>query len=158
MVKPIREGCHSITPHLVIQGAAKALDFYKKAFDAHEITRKAMPDGRLMHAEIKIGDSILMLADSFAEHGGPARSPSELGGTPVVLNLYGPDCDKVFNQAVAAGATVLMPLADMFWGDRYGQLLDPFGHCWAIGTHKEDLSPEEMDKRAAAAMSQMCHS
>jgi uncharacterized glyoxalase superfamily protein PhnB len=155
MVNPVREGHHTITPHLVIKGAAKALDFYKKAFGAQEITRKAMPDGRLMHAEIKIGDSYVMLADSFPEMGGPCRSPDELSGTGVVLNLYGPDCDKVFNQAVAAGATVRMPLQDMFWGDRYGQIVDPFGHCWAIGTHKEDLSPEEIDKRANATMAHM---
>jgi uncharacterized glyoxalase superfamily protein PhnB len=153
MVKPVRDGYHTITPHLVVTGAAKALEFYKKAFGAEEIGRHPMPDGRLMHAEFKIGDSIIMMADSFPEYG--QKSPLELGGSTIILNLYGPDCDKVFNQAVAAGATVRMPLADQFWGDRYGQLADPFGHVWAIGTHKEDVPPEEMKQRAEAAMAQM---
>jgi uncharacterized glyoxalase superfamily protein PhnB len=155
MAKPVPEGLHTITPHLVVTGAAKALDWYKKAFGAVELFRKATPDGKLMHAQFTIGDSALMMADCFPEMGGPCRSPQELGGSTIVLNLYGPDCDKVFNQAVAAGATVRMPLADMFWGDRYGQIVDPFGHVWAIGTHKEDLTPEEMERRANEAMKQM---
>jgi uncharacterized glyoxalase superfamily protein PhnB len=146
MAKPIPDGYHTVTPHLVINGAAKALDWYKKAFGAQEIMRKAMPDGRLMHGEMKIGDSMIMMADCFPEHG--QKSPKELDATTVIISLYVPDCDKVWNQAVAAGATVRFPLMDQFWGDRYGQLTDPFGHVWGICTHKEDLSPEEMERRA----------
>jgi uncharacterized glyoxalase superfamily protein PhnB len=108
--------------------------------------RKAMPDGRLMHGEMKIGDSMIMMADCFPEHG--QKSPKELDATTVIISLYVPDCDKVWNQAVAAGATVRFPLMDQFWGDRYGQLTDPFGHVWGVCTHKEDVSPEEMDRRA----------
>jgi uncharacterized glyoxalase superfamily protein PhnB len=146
MPKPVPDGFHTITPHLIITGAAKALDWYKKAFGAQEIMRHPMPDGRLMHAEIKIGDSIVMMADSFPEMG--QKSPLELGTSTVVIGLQVPDCDKVWNQAVAAGATVRFPLADQFWGDRYGQITDPFGHIWGICTHKEDVSPEEMSRRA----------
>jgi uncharacterized glyoxalase superfamily protein PhnB len=147
MVKAVPEGFHTVTPHLVISGAAQALDWYKKAFSATEIMRKPMPDGRLMHAEMKVGDSVIMLADCFSEHG--QKSPKELGVTTVILSLYVPDCDTFWNQAVAAGATVRFPLMDQFWGDRYGQLMDPFGHVWGVCTHKEDLTPEEMDRRAA---------
>ena len=123
-----------------------ASDLRPEAFSAEEIMRKAMPDGRLMHAEMKIGDSKIMLADCFPEHG--QKSPKELGASTVVISLYVPDCDKVWNQAVAAGATVRFPLMDQFWGDRYGQLTDPFGHIWGVCTHKEDLTPEEADRRA----------
>jgi uncharacterized glyoxalase superfamily protein PhnB len=155
MAKPIPDGFHTITPHLAVTGAAKAIDFYKKAFGAEELGRHPTPDGRLMHAMIKIGDSFVMMADCFPEMGGPCRSPQDLGGTGVTLNLYTTDCDKVFNQAVAAGAKVLMPLMDMFWGDRYGQVVDPFGHIWAISTHKEDVPPAELEKRGREAMAQM---
>jgi uncharacterized glyoxalase superfamily protein PhnB len=143
----------SLTPHLVITGAVKALDWYQKALGGEVICQTPMPDGRLMHAEIKFGNSMVMLADSFPEMG--QKSPIELGGTPVVLSLLVPDCDAVWNSALAAGATVRFPLADQFWGDRYGQIVDPFGHVWGICTHKENLSPEEMDKRAKAAMAEM---
>jgi uncharacterized glyoxalase superfamily protein PhnB len=147
MVNPIPEGFHTVTPHLVVDGAAKALDWYKKAFGAEEIERKSMPDGRLMHAEMKIGNSMVMMADCFHEHG--HKSPKELGTSTVILSLYVPDCDKVWNQAVAAGATVRFPLMDQFWGDRYGQLIDPFGHIWGVCSRKENLTTEEMDRRAA---------
>jgi PhnB protein len=150
MVKPIPEGFHSVTPHLAIDGAAAAIDFYKKAFGAVELGRMPAQDGkRLMHAMIRIGDSVIMLADAFPEYGG--QGPKALGGTPVTVHLYVPDSDKVFAQAVAAGAKVAMPIADMFWGDRYGQLVDPFGHHWSIAEHLEDLTPAQMEERKLAA-------
>jgi PhnB protein len=148
-VRAIPEGFHTITPHLVVRGGAQAIDFYKKAFGAAELSRAPMPDGKLMHAHLKIGDSQLFLCDEFPEQG--ARSPLGLGGTPVTISLYVEDADAVFQQAVAAGAQVRMPPMDMFWGDRYGQVTDPFGHIWAIATHKEDLTPEEINQRAEAA-------
>ena len=152
-VKPVPDGYHTVTPHLVIRGAAAALEFYKKAFGAEEVCRMPMPDGKtLMHAEIKIGDSHLFLCD---ECPGMNRSPQSLGGCCTTINLYVPDADAVFNRAVTAGAIVQMPLADMFWGDRYGKLVDPFGHEWSVATHKEDLSPEEMGKRAQEAFANM---
>ena len=154
MVKPIPEGFHSVTPHLAIDGAAAAIDFYKKAFGAVELGRMPAQDGkRLMHAMIRIGDSMVMLADAFPEYGG--RGPKALGGTPVTVHLYVTDADKVFAQAVAAGATVAMPIADMFWGDRYGVVADPFGHRWSIATKKKDMTPEEMSAAAKAAMAAM---
>jgi len=149
-VKPIPEGYHTATPYLIIKDAARALEFYKKAFGATEIHRMADPSGKIMHAEIKIGDSILMVADEFPQMG--ARSPQALGGTPVGIFLYVPDVDATARQALAAGAKELQPIKDQFWGDRYGKFEDPFGHQWAIATHKEDVAPEEMKKRAAAAM------
>ena len=145
-VKAVPEGTHTITPHLVVNGAEQALEFYKKAFGAQVAGVHKTPDGKVMHAEFRIGDSKLMLNDEFPEMG--ALSPKTLGGSPVVLNLYMEDIDKVFNQAVSAGATVTMPLANQFWGDRYGQIKDPFGHTWALGQHVEDVSPEEMERRA----------
>ena len=148
-VSPIPEGYHTVTPYLIIKGAAAALEFYKKAFGATEVVRMAQPDGKIGHAEIRIGDSMIMLADEFPEM--DALSPQSRGGTPVSLHLYVEDVDKVFNQAVAAGATVKRPLADQFYGDRTGGLADPYGHSWYVATHKEDLSPEEIKKRAAAA-------
>jgi PhnB protein len=155
-VKALREGQHTLTAHLIINGADRAIEFYKKAFGA-EVTAPPhhTPDGKVMHAELKIGDSTLMLADEFP---GMAKSPQELGGSPVVLNLYTDNVDKVFNQAVAAGATVTMPLANQFWGDRYGQIRDPFGHSWALGQHVEDVAPAEMERRANEAFSQMAKS
>jgi PhnB protein len=150
--KPIPEGHHTITPHLVIRDAAKAIDFYKKAFGAVELGRMPMPDGKIMHADLKIGDCHLFLAEEFP---GMSKSPLALGGSPVTLHLYVEDVDSFFQRAVGAGAKVKMPIADMFWGDRYGQLADPFGHEWSIATHKEDPTPEEMKKRAEAAMAQM---
>ena len=155
-VKPVPEGFRTITPHLVVDGAAKAIEFYRKAFGAEEISRMPAPDGeKLMHAELKIGDSILMLADDFPEWcGGQSRSPKALGNTPVTMHLYVRDCDAVFNRAVEAGCEVKMPLMDMFWGDRYGNVTDPFGHMWSIATHVQDLTPEQMAAGAAEAMSQ----
>jgi uncharacterized glyoxalase superfamily protein PhnB len=156
-VNPIPPGFHTVTPHLVIRDAAKAIDFYKKAFGAEEICRMPFPpSGKIMHAEIKIGDSIIMLADEFPDMGDgcASLSPQALSGTSVTIHLYVTDADKFVNQAVAAGAKVLMPLMDMFWGDRYGKISDPFGHEWSVATHKEDLTPEEMGKRAEAAMAE----
>jgi PhnB protein len=141
-VKPIPEGMHTITPHLVCAGAADAIEFYKKAFNAKERGRMAGPGGKLIHAQLSIGDSALMLVDEFPEMGGVG--PKSLKGTPVTMHLYVENADAAFTQAVAAGATVKMPLADMFWGDRYGLLEDPFGHQWSIATHMRDLSPEQM--------------
>ena len=151
MAHPIPAGFHAITPHLVIKGASEAIDFYKRAFGAEELSRMPMPtpDGRsrLGHAELKVGDSRLFLADEFPEYG--ATGPN--GHSPVTIHLYVTDADASFAQAVEAGATVSMPLADMFWGDRYGKLVDPFGHHWAISTHLEDLTPKQMQERMAAA-------
>jgi PhnB protein len=149
---PIPDGVHTVTPHLIVKGASEAIDFYKKAFGAHEIMRMPWPDGKLvMHAQIKIGDSMLFLVDEFPDMNctGPERS----GRSPVMIHLYVDDVDKTFNAALAAGAEVRMPVADMFWGDRYGSLVDPFGHEWSVATHIEDLSPEEIGKRAKVA----CH-
>lgn len=142
MVKPIPEGMHAVTPHLVCAGAAEAIDFYKKAFGAVELFRMPGPDGKLMHAEIRIGDSTLMLADEQPEWG--SKGPKTLNGSPVVIHLYVENADAVFDQAIAAGATSTMPMADMFWGDRYGMITDPFGHSWSIATHIRDVTPEEM--------------
>lgn len=147
--KPIPEGYHTATPYLIIKNAARAIDFYKKAFGATERMRMADPTGKVMHAEIQIGDSRIMIADEFPEMG--ARSPESLGGSPVSIFLYVEDVDALAKQATSAGAKVLMPIQDQFWGDRYGKLTDPFGHVWDIATHKEDVTPEEMHKRAAAA-------
>lgn len=149
-VSPIPCGFHSVTPHLVVKGAGAAIDFYKQAFGAEELFRMPGPDGQsVMHAEIKIGDSVVMLADEWP--GMETQAPSSLKGTTVVIGLYVRDTDAAFNQAVAAGASPLMPPADMFWGDRYAKVQDPFGHSWSIATHKEDVPPDEMAKRAAAA-------
>ncbi|MRW89390.1 VOC family protein [Duganella sp. FT80W] len=141
-VQPIPEDMHTVTPHLVCEGAAAAIEFYKKAFNAVELMRLPGPNGRVMHAGIKIGDSTIMLADDFPEYGG--LGPKALKGSPVTLHLYVLDTDAAFQQAVDAGASVRMPPADMFWGDRYAQVTDPFGHHWSIATHIKDLTPEEM--------------
>jgi len=151
--RQIPEGFHTVTPYLVVRDAAGAIDFYKQAFGAEELFRLEGPPGKIGHAEIKIGDSIIMLADEMES--GNCRSPQSLGGTAVNILLYVKDVDQVFNQAVAAGAEVAMPLADMFWGDRYGQVTDPFGHSWALATHKEDIPAEELQKRAQAAFAEM---
>ncbi len=148
-VKPIPEGYHTATPYLIIKDAARAIEFYKKAFGATELMRMAQPDGRIGHAEIRIGDSPIMLADEFPEMG--HRSPQSLGGSPVSILLYVEDVDALFNQAVSAGAKVQKPVQDQFYGDRIGGVTDPFGHVWYIATHKEEVSPEEMRKRGAAA-------
>lgn len=141
-VKPIPEGMNSLTPHLVVRDGARALTFYKDAFDAQEIMRMAMPDGRLMHASMKIGNSMLMLHDEMPEFG--ALGPQSLKGSPVTVHLMVEDVDAVVESAVAAGAKVKMPVADMFWGDRYGKIVDPFGHEWSIATHIRDMTTEEM--------------
>ena len=147
-VKPIPQGYHSVTPYLIINGATAALDYYKKVFGATEIMRFDAPGGKIGHAEIKIGDSPIMLADEVPERG--YRSPKSMGGTPVSIMLYVQDVDAVFNRAVAAGAKVEQPVKDQFYGDRTGTIEDPFGHKWTIGTHVEDVTPEEMKRRMAA--------
>jgi len=147
-VRPIPEGYHSVTPYLIIKGAAKALEFYQRAFGAKETIRMPGPGGKITHAEMRIGNSIVMLADEHPEIN--ARSPESFGGSPVMIHLYVEDVDAVFNQAVAAGAKVERALADQFYGDRTGGVKDPFGYSWYIATHKEDVSPAEMQKRMAA--------
>ena len=148
-VRPIPEGYHSVTPALLVRGAAQAIDFYTRAFGARELGRMPAPDGqRIWHAELQIGDARLMLADEFPEMGGHA--PESLGGTPVSLHLYVEDADAVIQRAVDAGATVIQPPMDAFWGDRYGRIKDPFGHEWSVATHIEDVSEEEMRRRAEA--------
>jgi uncharacterized glyoxalase superfamily protein PhnB len=149
-VKAIPEGMHSVTPHLTCAGAAEAIEFYKKAFGAVEMGRMPGPGGKLIHAQVRIGDSPVMLVDEFPEWGG--KGPKTLGGTPVTIHLYVPDADAVFKTAVAAGATVKMEMADMFWGDRYGVVIDPFGHTWSLATHIKDMTPEEMAQAGKAAM------
>jgi len=149
-VKPVPDGYHTVTPYLIVNGAAAAIDFYKKAFGAEELFRMPTPAGKVGHAEIQIGDSHVMLADEFPEMG--AKGPVSFGGSPVHLLLYVNDCDAMFRRAVEAGGKVKRPLKDQFYGDRSGSIEDPFGHDWTIATHKEDLSPEEMNRRAAAAM------
>ncbi len=147
-VKPIPAGYHAITPYLIVDGAAAAIEFYRQAFGASELFRMPGPDGTLGHAEIRIGDSPVMLADEHPQVG--ARGPKALGGSPVSILLYVEDCDATVARAVAAGAKITRPLADQFYGDRMGSLEDPFGHIWHVATHKEDVSPEEMQRRSAA--------
>ncbi len=147
-VKPIPDGYHSVTPYLIIQDAASAIAFYKAAFGATELMRMEDPSGKVQHAEIKIGDSPIMLADEFPEIG--ARSPHSLGGSPVSIMLYVEDVDALASQAVAAGAQVLRPVMDQFYGDRSGSFTDPFGHVWHISTHKEDVPPDELQQRFEA--------
>jgi PhnB protein len=148
--KPIPDGYHSINSYIAVDGAAQAIEFYKQAFDAKERMRMPAPDDKVGHAELEIGDSVIMLADPFPQS--TCRPPKELGGTSAGLFLYVEDVDTVFKQAVDAGASVTQELQDMFWGDRYGKLADPFGHEWQLATHKEDLSEEEMAARAEEAM------
>lgn len=148
-VKPIPDGYHTVTPYLIVKGAAEAIDFYKKALGATELFRMPGPDGKIMHAEIKIGDSPVMLADECAEMN--AKSPATIGGSPITIMLYVENVDKLVDQAVAAGATLSRPVADQFYGDRTGGIEDPFGHKWYIATHIEDVPMEELGKRAAAA-------
>lgn len=149
--KPVPAGMHTVTPHLICGGAADAIEFYKKAFDATETSRLPGPGGKLMHASIRIGDSTVMLVDEMPEHG--AMGPKSLKGSPVTIHLYVDDVDAFTTRAVAAGATVTMPVTDMFWGDRYGQLEDPFGHHWSVATHVRDVTPAQMHE-AMQAMSQ----
>lgn len=150
-VKAIPDGFHTITPHLTIRDASRAIDFYKKAFGAQVLHVQKMPDGKVMHAAVKIGDSICMLNDEFPEHG--SLSPLSTGGSGVHLHIYLENVDAAFEKAVSAGATVKMPLMDMFWGDRYGIVTDPFGHSWSLATHIRDVSEEEM-QRAQEAMAE----
>jgi PhnB protein len=149
-VKPVPDGYHTVAPYLFIKGAGDAIEFYKKAFGARDLGRMTQPDGKVAHAEIQIGGSRIMLSDEHPPMG--AVGPASLGGSPVMLHLYVDDVDALFAQAVAAGATVVRPLTDEFYGDRAGGLKDPFGHLWHLATHKEDLTPEEIGRRAAKAM------
>ncbi|HVG50809.1 MAG TPA: VOC family protein [Xanthobacteraceae bacterium] len=148
-VKPIPDGMHTVTPHLVCANASAAIDFYKKAFNAVELHRIPGPNGKLMHGCVKIGDSMIFLVDEMPEWG--ALGPKALKGSPVTIHLQVPDVDNFTKRAIDAGAKATMPVADQFWGDRYGQVEDPFGHRWSIATHVRDVSPEEMQK----AMQQM---
>lgn len=153
MAKPIPDGFNTITAHLVVPDAAKAIEFYKKALGAQEKDKFMTPDGKgIMHAELKIGNSMLMLGN---EHPPQCISPKSRGGTSVTLNLYVEDTDAAFDRAVKAGCTVKMPVADMFWGDRYGQVEDPFGHQWAFATHKKDLTKEQIAEGAKAFFAKM---
>jgi PhnB protein len=151
--RAIPQGFHTVTPSIVVAGAAKALDFYKKAFGAEEVSRFPGPDGSVMHAEFKIGDSVIMMGDEMPEQGG--RGPKSIGGSPVSFFIYGENVDADWKRAVDAGATVVMPLADQFWGDRTGCLEDPFGHKWWLAQRTQDLSPDELRQAADAFFSQM---
>jgi uncharacterized glyoxalase superfamily protein PhnB len=148
--KTIPDGMTAVTPHLICAGAADAIEFYKQAFNAVEEGRMPGPDGKLMHASVRIGGAAVMLVDENAEWG--CLGPKTLKGSPVTIHLYVDDADATVAQAVKAGAKILMPLSDMFWGDRYGKIEDPFGHQWSVGTHQRDVSPEEMQQ----AMQKMC--
>jgi PhnB protein len=147
-VKNIPDGYHSVTPYLIVKGGAEAIEFYQKAFGATELMRIPAPGGKVGHAEIKIGDSPIMLADEFPEMG--YKSPQTLGGSPVSIMIYVADVDTVFSQAIAAGGKEQRPVKDQFYGDRSGTLEDPFGHVWHVATHTEDVSPQEMERRASA--------
>ncbi|HZW21206.1 VOC family protein [Noviherbaspirillum sp.] len=148
-VKPVPEGYHTLTPYLTIRNAAAALDFYKRAFGAEETFRVASPDGKVGHAEIRIGDSAIMLSDEFPEMG--AQSPETIGGSPVMLHLYVENVDALVDQAVQAGGKLERPVADQFYGDRGGMITDPFGHKWWIATHVEDVPPDELERRSKEA-------
>lgn len=152
-VKAVPEGYHTLTPYMTVRDAARAIEFYKQAFGATVKGAMKGPDGKIMHAELRIGDSIFMLADEFPEFG--SMSPLSTGGSGMGLHIYIEDVDSAFDHAVKAGASVEMPVADMFWGDRYGKLRDPFGHKWSIGTHKADLSAEEMKRGMDEMMAKM---
>ena len=153
MPQPVPEGYSTLTPYLAVEDASTAIDFYQRALGAKERVRMPGPGGSIMHAEIEIGDSLFMVSDPFPQTS--TTSPKELGGTSVSLMLYVEDVDAAYKQAVDAGATSLMEPDDMFWGDRFGSVQDPFGHSWTIATHVEDVSPEEMQKRSEEWMSQM---
>jgi PhnB protein len=153
MTKPIPKGYHALTPSLAVDNAAKAIEFYRRAFGAKERVRMPGPGDTIAHAELEIGDSVLMLADPFPQSS--LKTPKEVGGTSVGIFLYVEDVDEVVQQAIDAGATVSMPVEDQFWGDRYGSVTDPFGHLWQIATHTEDLSPEAILERGKTAMASM---
>jgi PhnB protein len=148
--KPIPDGYPQVTPYLCVDGASAAIDFYGDVFGATERMRMPAPEGKVGHAELEIGDSVIMLADEFPEMG--VRSPKTIGGTPVTVNVYVEDVDSVFDRAVSQGATAVRPVEDQFYGDRSGQFEDPFGHRWSVATHVEDVPPDEMAKRAAEMM------
>ncbi len=149
-VRPVPAGFHTVTPYLIVAGASEALEFYAKAFGAKELMRIDAPGGRIGHAEIRIGDSTIMLADEFLEMG--ARGPTSLGGTAVSILLYVDKVDELFDRAVAAGAKAIQAVRDQFYGDRSGMLEDPFGHVWTVATHIEDVTPEEINRRFSASM------
>jgi PhnB protein len=151
--QPIPEGYHTVTPYLAVDDAIEAIEYYTKAFGAKERVRMETPDGKVGHAELEIGDSLVMLSDPFPQ--ASTKPPNELGGTSVSVFMYVEDVDAVVKQAVDAGATVTMEVADQFWGDRFGSVKDPFGHLWSIATHVEDVPPEEMAERAKVAMAAM---
>jgi len=151
--QPIPEGYHTVTPYLAVEDATEAIEYYTKAFDAKERVRMETPDGTVGHAELEIGDSLVMLSDPFPQ--ASTKPPNELGGTSVSVFMYVEDVDAVVKRAVDAGAMVTMEVADQFWGDRFGSVKDPFGHLWSIATHVEDVPPEEMAERAKAAMAAM---
>jgi PhnB protein len=151
--KPIPEGYHTVSPYLAVEDAAEAIEYYKRAFGAKETVRMNTPDGKIGHAELELGDSHLMLSDPFPQ--ASTKTPKELGGTTVNIFMYVEDVDAVVQQAVDAGATVTMEVADQFWGDRFGTITDPFGHTWSIATHVEDLTPDEIEERSKAAMAAM---
>jgi len=155
-VKAIPEGYQSVSPALAVDGAGEAIEFYKRAFGAKERNRMPGPEGTIAHAELEIGDSVVMLSDPFPQS--TVRAPRELGGTSVGIFVYVEDVDAVFEQAVKEGATVTMALEDMFWGDRFGSLTDPYGHSWSLATHVEDVPPEEMEERSKQAMAAMSSS
>ena len=152
-VKPIPEGHNGVSPYLIVAGAARALDFYKQAFGATELFRHNGPDGKVGHAEVKIGDTVVMIADEHPDFG--AHAPAKFGGSPVSLHLYVEDVDAVADRAVKAGAKITRPVADQFYGDRLGTLEDPFGHTWHVSTHIEDVPKDEMSRRAEKAMKEM---
>jgi len=152
--KKIPEGFHAVTPGLTVRGAANAIEFYKKALGAQELGRMASPDGKIAHAELKIGDSVIFLSDEFPSMG-MTKSPQTLGGCTGTLHLYVEDVDSAYQRAIDAGGKAAMPVSDMFWGDRYGTFVDPFGHTWGVATHKEDLSAKEVEDRAHAFYAEM---
>ena len=154
MAKAIPDGMHTVTPHLVCAGAADAIEFYKKAFNATEMMRMPGPDGKLMHGCVKIGDSMVFLVDEMPQWG--ALGPKALKGSPVTIHLQVENVDAFVKRATDAGAKVTMPVADMFWGDRYGQIEDPFGHRWSVATHVRDMTPEQMQEEMKKAMNAMC--
>ncbi len=152
-VKAVPPGFHTLTPHLTVRNAEQALEFYKNAFGADVLHVAHMPDGKVMHASLRIGDSMLMLNDEFPDYG--TLSPLSTGGSAVTIHIYTENVDAAFNRALSAGAQVKMPLADQFWGDRYGVVADPFGHKWSLGAHIKDMSPEEMQREQDRAMAAM---
>ena len=149
-VKKVPDGHNSVSPYLIVNGAERALDFYKRAFGATELFRHRAPDGKVGHAEVRIGDTVIMIADEFPDH--DAHAPQKFGGSPVSLHMYVEDVDAVAAKAIAAGAKVKRPVADQFYGDRLGTFEDPFGHTWHVSTHIEDVPPDELDRRAKKAM------